>query len=80
MPDVFYNAVGLIGPVLFLWAYLQITLGKWHAGMARPHVLNFAGAGLLMVSLLHDVNWPAIVLEGCWMAVSLYGMVKARRA
>lgn len=80
MPGWFFNAIGLIGPVLFTWAYLQLSLGKWTASMQRTHVLNFTGAALLMISLVHDVNWPAIVLESCWMAVSLYGMWRSSRA
>jgi hypothetical protein len=77
--DLIFNAIGLIGPVLFVWAYLQLSLGHWNAGMMKPHVLNLIGACAVMVSLTHHMNLPTFALEVCWAAISVYGMVRAKK-
>jgi hypothetical protein len=77
--DILFNAIGFIGPVCFLWAYLQLSLGNWNAGMRLPHVLNLVGALAVMVSLSHQMNLPTFALELCWAAISVYGIAKARR-
>ncbi len=78
MPDMFFNAVGLMGPVLFTWAYLNLSLGKWHGGMMRTHVLNLLGAVAILVSMIRFPNGPMLFLEVCWLSISLYGMWRAR--
>lgn len=77
--DLIFNAIGLIGPALFLWAYLQLTLGNWTASMMRPHVLNLIGAIAVMISLSHRMNLPTFALEICWAAISVYGIARAKR-
>lgn len=77
--DVLFNAIGLIGPVMFLWAYLQLSLGHWDATMRLPHVLNLIGAVAVMISLSHHMNLPTFALELCWAAISVYGIAKATR-
>lgn len=80
MPDWFFNAVGLAGPILFLIAYLMLSLGIWTGATRMVHVLNLGGAVALLISLIHAWNLPMFVMEICWAAVSLYGMWRARSA
>lgn len=44
------------------------------------NVSNFVGAALLTVSLTVNYNLPTIVLEIVWMAIAIFGIVKALRA
>lgn len=71
-------AVGFVGPVLFLWAYIMLSLGTWHGQMVRPHLLNLLGALAVILSLVAQWNLPVFVLELCWGAVSLYGIWRAK--
>ncbi len=71
--------IGLTAPVLFLYAYAMISLGKWNAEMLRFHVLNFLGAVALLISLTEQWNLAVCILEGSWAAISVYGIVKALR-
>ena len=41
---------------------------------------NLVGAALLTVSLTVNYNLPTMVLEVVWMAIALFGIVKALRA
>ena len=74
------TAIGLVGPVLFLYAYGMVSLGRWQPAMLRYHVLNFLGALCLLASLLLQWNIAVCIMECSWGSISLYGMAKALRA
>jgi len=74
-----YDVVGLSGPAMFLYAYLMVCIGRWRSTVMKFHLLNLLGAFAILFSLSHDFNLPVFVLEICWGAISIYGMVKARR-
>ncbi len=38
---------------------------------------NFVGAALLTISLMVNYNLPTLVLEIVWMAIALFGILKA---
>ncbi len=44
------------------------------------NVSNFVGAALLTVSLMVNYNLPTMVLEVVWMAIAIFGIVKALRS
>ena len=69
--------IGLTAPILFLYAYAMITLGKWSADSLRYQVMNFLGAIAILVSLIDHWNLPVFILEICWGAISVYGISKA---
>ena len=72
-----YNAIGLVGPLLFTTAYAMTSLGKWDGTMLRLHLCNLVGAVAMLISLSHDWNLPIFLLEICWGAVAAYGCVNA---
>lgn len=71
--------IGLAAPVLFLYAYAMITLGRWSPESLRYQVLNFLGAVAILISLIDHWNLPVFILEICWGAISVYGIVKVFR-
>jgi predicted benzoate:H+ symporter BenE len=44
------------------------------------NVSNFVGAALLTVSLTVNYNLPTMVLEIVWMAIAIFGIIKALRS
>jgi hypothetical protein len=72
--------IGLTAPILFLYAYAMITLGRWQPDSMRYQVLNFLGAIAILVSLLDHWNLPVFILETCWGAISVFGIVKALKS
>lgn len=72
--------IGLTAPVLFLYAYGMITLGKWSSESLRYQLLNFLGAVAILISLIDHWNLPVFILEICWGAISVFGIVKLWRA
>jgi hypothetical protein len=73
------DLIGLTAPVLFLFAYAMISMGKWQAESLRFQVMNFLGAIAILISLTKDFNLPVFILELCWGAISVYGIRKAWR-
>ena len=78
--DSIIQVIGLIAPVLFLYAYAMVSMGKWQSTQLRFHVLNFIGAVFILISLTQQWNLPVCILEFCWGAISVYGIVKALKA
>jgi peptidoglycan/LPS O-acetylase OafA/YrhL len=74
-----YNAIGLIGVALFLWAYAMINLGYWTERQARFHVPNLVGAGCMIISLSHNWNLPTFVLEICWGTMAIIGIWRSQK-
>lgn len=61
-------------------AYLLLVLEKL-GSRDRAYLLgNAAGAALILVSLAYEFNLSAALVESFWLAVSLLGLWKSRRA
>ena len=73
------NIVGFVGMACIIFAYAYTT-GKARPNAFVQHGVNLAGAALLTVSLLVNMNPPSLVLEGFWAAIAIWGLVKAFRA
>ncbi|MEJ0009388.1 MAG: hypothetical protein WDN72_01980 [Alphaproteobacteria bacterium] len=79
MSDDLYNLIGMLGPALFLWSYAMLSLGYWSGAQVRTHVPNLLGAIAIGVSLIRFWNLPVAILECCWGAISIYGIVRCLR-
>lgn len=73
------NIVGFVGMACIIWAYWYIT-GRERPNPFIQHGVNLAGAVLLTVSLLFNLNPASLVLEFFWAAIAIWGLVKAARA
>jgi len=72
------NVCGFAGMGCIIFAYAYAT----HSKAANPfvqHGVNLAGAGLLTVSLLVNLNPASLVLEFIWASIAIWGLVKAWR-
>lgn len=73
------NATGFVGMACIIFAYAYMT-GQKNPNPFIQHGVNLAGAALLTVSLMVNLNPPSLVLEGFWAAIAIWGLVKAFRA
>ena len=71
-----YDILGLIGAAMFLAAYAGVQIEKLDPHAAPALLLNLGGAILILISLVHDFNLAAFLLEGAWGLISLYGLGK----
>jgi len=68
--------VGTIGVLLIIVAYALLQLDKLSSSAVSFSLLNAAGAGLIIVSLLFNFNLSAFMMESFWFVLSLFGAVR----
>ena len=72
------NIAGFAGMACIIFAYWYITYAKAPDPFVQ-HGVNLAGAALLTVSLLVNMNPASLVLEFFWAAIAIWGLAKAFR-
>ena len=68
--------MGTIGVLLIIVAYALLQLDKLSSSAVSFSLLNAAGAGLIIVSLLFNFNLSAFMMESFWFVLSLFGAVR----
>lgn len=71
-----YDVVGLIGVTLMLAAYGLTVAGRLDVQAWPALAANLIGASLVLVSLGHDFNLSAAVIEGAWAVIALGGLLR----
>jgi len=74
-----HDFVGNLGVALILGTYFLLQIGRLDPKSVAYSALNALGAGSITLSLLFDFNLSAFVVEGAWVAVSLYGVWRSLR-
>jgi paired small multidrug resistance pump len=80
MHIAWYDVVGTVGVVLILIAYFLLQTERWSGQSLRYSLVNLVGSLMITVSLIYDFNLSSFIIEVAWIAISIYGMVRARRA
>jgi len=70
--------VGFVGAALVIAAYFANQQGWLASEDWRFPLVNLVGAGLIMASLYAEWNFPSAVIEGFWIAISAYGLLRSR--
>jgi hypothetical protein len=70
------DLIGNIGVVVLMVTYLMLQLNKLSSDGLAYSVLNAAGAGLIVISLLSDFNLSALVIEVFWVLISFVGIYR----
>ncbi|GJL96499.1 MAG: hypothetical protein DHS20C06_03160 [Hyphobacterium sp.] len=71
--------IGFAGVACVLFAYYwQQTKGVGDDDWRHP-VINGVGAVLLLVSLVFKPNPASVLIEFCWFAISIIGLIRALR-
>lgn len=73
------SAAGLLGSAIVIAAYLANQQEWLRARDWRYSALNLIGALLILASLFFAWNWPSVVIEAFWAAISLHGLWRALR-
>jgi len=71
-----FDLVGTVGVLLIIVAYALLQLDKLSSSAVSFSLLNAAGAGLIIVSLLFNFNLSAFMMEFFWFVLSLFGAVR----
>lgn len=76
MDPILANIVGILGGILIVAAYAYANIAS-PVRLLPYNLVNLAGAILLTVSLMVHFNLASLLLEIVWMAIAIYGIVKA---
>lgn len=74
MTPEWHDLVGTAGVAAIVVTYLMLQLGRIDPRGLGYSVLNAVGSALILVSLTVQFNLSAAVIEGFWLAISLYGI------
>ena len=80
MNFAWYDLVGTIGVVMILIAYFLLQTERLSGQSVGYSVVNLVGSLMIAVSLLYAFNLSSFIIEIAWIAISIYGIVRARRA
>jgi hypothetical protein len=72
------SIVGTIGVSLLLAAFFLHLFGLITQGRLYI-ILNIIGAGLSCYASVLIRYWPFVVLEGCWLLVSMVGLAGKKK-
>ena len=72
LPDI----GGVIGVAMMLFAYAAGQLRKLEMTGLPALLMNLTGSALVLWSLAFKFNLSAVLMEGSWFLVALYGLVK----
>lgn len=75
-----FDLAGMAGVGMVLAAYALLTSGRLAAQGTAYLLLNLTGSAAILLSLTQSFNLSAIVIQIAWIAISLYGLVRAWRA
>jgi hypothetical protein len=73
----FYDVIGVVGAAAIVAAYFANQQRWLRSEDWRYPFANLVGAALILVSLFFEWNFPSVVIEIFWVAISLYGLAKS---
>jgi len=73
-----FTIVGFVGAAIIIAAYFANQTGRLASDDRRFPLWNLVGAIMILASLFTQWNFPSVVIEAFWIAISLYGLVRAR--
>lgn len=71
-----YQLTGWIGVLLFIIAYLLLSLDILSADRLLYHLLNLLGGISLVINAIHISDPPTIVVNGVWGLIAIAAMIK----
>jgi hypothetical protein len=71
-----YDLLGNVGVALMVVAYLLLQMGKLRIEDVSYSAMNAMGAVLVLISLWFSFNLSAFLVEGFWLLISLFGLIK----
>lgn len=79
MSFAWYDLVGTVGVAMILVAYFLLQTERIDGQSMGYSVINLLGSVFIAISLLFDFNLSSMIIEIAWIAISLYGIVRARK-
>lgn len=72
------HAIGWIGAILVLYAYIMVSLNKVKGDAFQFQAANIFGAICLIINTYHLRAYPSTVVNIIWVIVALFSLQKGR--
>ena len=79
MNDTMPQAIGVIGMMCVVYAYLAIEKGWLDRNQRRFYLINLIGAILLTISLMFKFNLGSFMIEVFWIWISVAGLIRIKK-
>ena len=76
MDFAWFDVVGMLGTAIIIGTYLLLQLERLEGAGLVYSALNAVGAGMILVSLAHEFNMAAFVVEAFWALISVLGIAR----
>lgn len=71
--------IGIAGVIMTLIAYFLLQINALSQDGVSFSLLNSVGSFFILISLYFHWNTSATLMEGAWLIISLYGVIKSVR-
>ena len=79
-PTLLVDILGWIGAVMLLYAYMQVSSGRWTGQTRFFQVLNVGGSILFIINSGFHGAYPSVFVNIVWSAVAFRTLVRISRA
>jgi hypothetical protein len=70
--------IGFVGTAGYLLSYILLQAGIFSGERPAYALMNLGSAVCMAYSLLYDWNFPSMVIQIAWIAISLGGLLRMR--
>jgi len=74
-----HDLLGNVGFLCIIGSYFWLQIGRTNGQTRAYSLVNAAGAAAILVSLYHDFNLSAALVEVFWLVISLLGLAMSFR-
>lgn len=71
-----FTVVGWVGALIFILAYLLLSLGILSAKKPIYHILNALGAVCLVTNATYLNDFPNILVNAVWVLIAFFAIFK----
>ena len=75
----FHNILGTTGVGFIVVMYVMLQTERIDPRRMAFSIFNAVGSILILISLAYEFNFSAVLIEGVWLIVSVYGLWRAWR-
>lgn len=78
MNELIINIAGWMGGTLIMLAYILLSLKKTSSNSIVYHLINLAGALLLIVNTIYYTAYPSTAINVIWIGVAIVSIYKIK--
>ena len=75
----FHDILGTTGVGFIVVMYVMLQTERIDPRRMAFSIFNAVGSILILISLAYEFNFSAVLIEGVWLIVSIYGLWRAWR-